>query len=202
MMSTVATSGTWPAISVSPPSLEGLTTDNVKWGTPAGGADKSGYKFAGGSVDVLLDGTEFVLGTITHQNFPITGMPQNQFDVDLGVRVLFEDGIPHGFSFRFQHNESPQRGPQPRGPGSSRAARSSTGSSAPLRRPPHPPPHARSGGAPGPVLSVRALRRRRGTAHGRTRRSSVKALADLAQCLLEALPLGARGGSGAGSAPR
>lgn len=112
-MSKVDTSGTWTGISVNPPSLEGLTSDNVKWGQPAGGAGKSGYLFAGGTVDVLLDGTEFTLGTITHQNYPITGMPQNQFDVDLSVRVLFEDLVPHDFSFRFQHNETPNVGPSP-----------------------------------------------------------------------------------------
>ncbi|MDJ1132905.1 lamin tail domain-containing protein [Streptomyces iconiensis] len=112
-MSKVDTSGTWPAISVTPPSLEGLNTDNVKWGVPAGGAGKSGYLFAGGTAEVLLDGTEFTLGTFTHQNFPIQGMPQSEFDVDLAVRVLFEDQVPHDFSFRFHHNETPNVGPSP-----------------------------------------------------------------------------------------
>ncbi|MFC7305703.1 choice-of-anchor K domain-containing protein [Streptomyces monticola] len=111
-MSKVDTSGTWTAISINPPNLEGLASDNVKWGVPAGGG-KSGYLFAGGTVDVLLDGTEFTLGTFTHQNFPIQGMPQNQFEVDLAARVVFEDQVPHDFSFRFQHNETPNVGPNP-----------------------------------------------------------------------------------------
>lgn len=111
-MSKVETSGTWSGISVTPPNLAGISTENVTWGIPVG-ADKSGYVFAGGTIDVLLDGTEFTLGTITHQNHPIQGMPQNQFEVDLAVRVLFEDQVPHDFSFRFQHNETPNVGPNP-----------------------------------------------------------------------------------------
>lgn len=60
-----------------------------------------------------LDGTEFILGTFTHENYPITGMPQNEFDVDLAVRVVFEDGTEADFSFRFHHNETPNVGPAP-----------------------------------------------------------------------------------------
>lgn len=60
-----------------------------------------------------LDGTEFTLGTFTHENYPITGMPQNEFDVDLAVRVVFEDGTEADFSFRFHHNETPNVGPAP-----------------------------------------------------------------------------------------
>ncbi|WP_221349534.1 choice-of-anchor K domain-containing protein [Streptomyces beigongshangae] len=72
-MSKVDTSGTWTAISVTPPSLEGLNTSHVTWGVPAE-SRKSGYVFTGGTVEALLDGTEFALGTITHQNYPITGI--------------------------------------------------------------------------------------------------------------------------------
>lgn len=68
-MSTATTSGRWPSFSTTPTNLSGLNTDHVTWGVPAGGG-KSGYVFRGGPVDVKTDGTEFTLGTFTHENFP------------------------------------------------------------------------------------------------------------------------------------
>ncbi|CCH30333.1 lamin tail domain-containing protein [Actinosynnema sp. NPDC047251] len=111
-MSTATTSGNWPTISTNPPDLEGLGTPHVKWGVPAG-SGKSGYVFSGGTVDVKLDGTEFTLGTFTHENFPIQAMPVPQFEVDLTVKVAFEDGTESDFSFKFRHNETPNVGPNP-----------------------------------------------------------------------------------------
>jgi hypothetical protein len=40
-------------------------------------------------VHVLTDGTELVLGTFTHDNFPVYGFQPSQFDVDLRVNVAF-----------------------------------------------------------------------------------------------------------------
>jgi hypothetical protein len=112
-MATAVTSGVWPSISASLPGLNGLGTSNVKWGVPAGGG-QSGYRFAGSTVEVLTDGTEFVLGTFTHDNFPVYGFQPNQFDVDLRVNVVFNNGaLIRDFSFRFHHNETPNVGPAP-----------------------------------------------------------------------------------------
>ncbi|GIG66859.1 hypothetical protein Pen01_31540 [Phytomonospora endophytica] len=99
-------------MSTNPPNVSGLGTEHVTWGIPAG-AGQSGYVFQGGTVPVRTDGTEFVLGTYTHENFPIQGMPQPQFDVDLTVHVVFEDGTEADFAFRFHHNETPNTGPAP-----------------------------------------------------------------------------------------
>jgi hypothetical protein len=113
-MATAVTSGVWPSMTASPPGLGGLGTANVRWGVPAGGGGQSGYRFAGSSVEVLLDGTEFVLGTFTHDNFPVYGFQPNQFDVDLRVHVDFNGGaLARDFSFRFHHNETPNVGPAP-----------------------------------------------------------------------------------------
>jgi hypothetical protein len=112
-MATAVTSGVWPNITASLPGLNGLGTSNVKWGVPAGGG-QSGYRFAGATVEVLTDGTEFVLGTFTHDNFPVYGFTPNEFDVDLRVNVVFNDGaLIRDFSFRFHHNETPNVGPAP-----------------------------------------------------------------------------------------
>ncbi|MDX6683047.1 MAG: hypothetical protein QOG94_3086 [Solirubrobacteraceae bacterium] len=113
-MATAVTSGVWPSMTASPPGLGGLGTSNVRWGVPAGGAGQSGYRFAGSTVEVLTDGTEFVLGTFTHDNFPVYGFQPSQFDVDLRVNVVFNSGaLVRDFSFRFHHNETPNVGPAP-----------------------------------------------------------------------------------------
>lgn len=111
-MSSATTTGSWPSLSTTPPNLEGLGSGHVTWGVPVGGG-KSGYVFRGGTTPVLTDGTEFTLGTFTHENFPIVGLPEQQFDVDLTVNVAFEDGTTADFSFRFHHNETPNTGPAP-----------------------------------------------------------------------------------------
>ena len=112
-MATATTSGVWPSINASLPGLNGLGTSNVKWGVPAG-AGQSGYRFTGATVEVLTDGTEFVLGTFTHDNFPVYGFQPNQFDVDLRVNVAFNNGaLLRDFSFRFHHNETPNVGAYP-----------------------------------------------------------------------------------------
>jgi len=112
-MATAVTSGVWPSISASLPGLNGLGTSNVKWGVPAGGG-QSGYRFTGHTTEVLTDGSEFVLGTFTHDNFPVYGFQPNQFDVDLRVNVVFNNGaLIRDFSFRFHHNETPNVWPAP-----------------------------------------------------------------------------------------
>ncbi|WP_129842266.1 lamin tail domain-containing protein [Streptomyces sp. RFCAC02] len=111
-MSTAVTSGSWPSVTADASTFSGLGTDHVRWGNVADDA-KSGYVFSGGSVPVKLDGTEFTLGTFTHRNFPVPALPQPQFDVDLSVKVVFEDGTESAFSFRFHHNETPNDGPAP-----------------------------------------------------------------------------------------
>ncbi|MFJ7277314.1 choice-of-anchor K domain-containing protein [Kitasatospora sp. NPDC098663] len=111
-MSKVTTSGTWTAVTPTPPNVSGLNTGHVTWGTPAGGGGKSGYSFAGGMIEMKADGSEVVLGTFTHQNFPIYGGGVDRFDVDLVVRIRFEeDSKDREFSFRFHHFETPNVGP-------------------------------------------------------------------------------------------
>ena len=113
-MTTAITSGLWTGINASPPGLAGLSSHHVRWGVPAGGAGQSGYVFTGRSVEVPLDGTTFVLGTFTHQNYPIYGYDPKQFDVSLKVHVTFGGGVlSRDFSFTFHHNETPNVGPAP-----------------------------------------------------------------------------------------
>ncbi|MVO88486.1 lamin tail domain-containing protein [Streptomyces sp. p1417] len=109
-MSTIQTSGTWTAVHPAPAGVTGLDTSHVQWGK---GEKKSGYRFEGGSTEAKLDGTEFVLGTFTHDNFPIDSGDTREFDVGLKVQVVFEGGVKSDLSFTFHHNETDNSGPHP-----------------------------------------------------------------------------------------
>jgi hypothetical protein len=65
--------GVWSDIV--PPGTTGLTgagTNEIRWGTPAGTPDKSGYRFDGNAPQTgLLADAIFTLGTFTHFNAPI-----------------------------------------------------------------------------------------------------------------------------------
>ncbi|MFC9506182.1 choice-of-anchor K domain-containing protein [Streptomyces sp. NPDC057002] len=104
-MSNAVTEGVWTSTTVDDPKYNptGLGTDHVEWGV----GTKSGYRFSGGSVPVKLDGTEFTLGTFTHENKPLDGgVTGREFDVHLKVAITFQDQVEHYFSFRFHHNET------------------------------------------------------------------------------------------------
>lgn len=111
-MATAATSGIWPSVSANLPDLKGLNTDHIMWGVPAGGGGgQSGYRFAGGTVPVEVDGSEFTLGTFTHENFVVQGFSPMQFQAVLKVGITFDEGdLTREFSFTFHHNETPNVG--------------------------------------------------------------------------------------------
>ncbi|CAI7980920.1 conserved hypothetical protein [Frankia sp. Hr75.2] len=118
-MGTVMTNGTWTRVSVD--DLPGLTfsqesdsKSEVRWGEPLDGGSKSGYDFEGYTNDALLDGTDFLLGRLTHHNQTIQLPTHWQFWVYLTVNVYFEDEeMEHDFTLRFRHEETPNQGAHP-----------------------------------------------------------------------------------------
>ncbi|MET9323635.1 lamin tail domain-containing protein [Streptomyces sp. NPDC003038] len=107
-MNTIVTSGFFPSATLDASQLSGTGTDHIRWGTSGA---QSGYMFRGSAADVQLDGSEFVIGTFVHRNFPIN--VTSRFDVDLKVNVLFEDGSTSDFTFTFNHNETPNNTANP-----------------------------------------------------------------------------------------
>ncbi|MCK9932393.1 choice-of-anchor K domain-containing protein [Frankia sp. Mgl5] len=113
------TNGTWTRVSVD--DLPGLTfsqesdsKSEVRWGEPLDGGSKSGYDFEGYTTDALLDGTDFLLGRLTHHNQTIQLPTRWQFWVYLTVNVYFEDEeMEHDFTLRFRHEETPNQGAHP-----------------------------------------------------------------------------------------
>lgn len=105
----VTTSGTWTSVTLADPdpsgTLSGVGTSQVEWGVEAGNG-KSGYNFTGLTVDAPLDGSSFLLGTFTHNNFPI--FPPSITGANLAVN--FTGAFSKAFNFAFNHNETPNPG--------------------------------------------------------------------------------------------
>jgi Thrombospondin type 3 repeat len=65
----------------------------VRWGVPASGGQKSGLGFAGSAPPSIEFGTPFLLGTLTHFNFPINGgSAASSVKLDLDVTVTPQGG--------------------------------------------------------------------------------------------------------------
>lgn len=110
---TVNTSGIWT--SVNPPGLStltGLNTNQISWGTPAGGSGKSSYVFQGVSgVTLPAPETDFLLGTFTHNNFPIFPPSITGAALDLNLSITNGNILNQTFSFNFNHNETNNQQP-------------------------------------------------------------------------------------------
>ncbi|MFF8290998.1 choice-of-anchor K domain-containing protein [Streptomyces sp. NPDC016309] len=102
-MTTVVTSGVFSSTNPAVSPVNGLGTPDIRWGS---NNSQSGYQFRGAAADVELDGTEFVIGTFVHRNVPTVVNP-SQFDVQLSISVMFEDGSTTNLGFTFHHNETP-----------------------------------------------------------------------------------------------
>jgi hypothetical protein len=112
----LTTSGTWT--DVDPDNTVGITglgTDEISWGTPPVGGSQSGYKFVGVGPETVdpadLVAAPFALGTFTHNNFPISGIPDPSSITGATLNVdLTLDAFSTTFTFNFNHNETPNSG--------------------------------------------------------------------------------------------
>jgi hypothetical protein len=113
--------GTWSNVTGTPASLNGVGTNQINWGIPAGGG-QSGYRFDGvappaqGPFGV---GTAFDLGTFTHINQPIQS-GTSITGATLNLTITFESDLFSGqrtltSQFVFAHDETPNN-PTPQDP--------------------------------------------------------------------------------------
>lgn len=111
-MSTVVTSGIWRDVSEKLPRFRGLNTQQISWGKITRRSRlQSAYCFNGRKAPLRLDGESFVLGTFTHNNFPIKMGRVNSFSVKLEVLVAFEGlDFNRTFTFNMHHTETLNRG--------------------------------------------------------------------------------------------
>lgn len=111
----VSTSGVWSSVEEDDGAVAdilGLGTNNVTWGEPfpAGATTpSSGYVFDGIAppVDVPTDGSVFMLGEFTHDNFPIFLPSITGATLELTLDFAGDDSM---FTYFFEHDETPNEG--------------------------------------------------------------------------------------------
>lgn len=86
--------------------FNGTGTNQVRWGSAATIAGQSGLNFnSSSSLVSVSSGSNFVLGELTHLNFPVwAGTAASGADLDLSMAI---DGVLHSFNYSFLIDETP-----------------------------------------------------------------------------------------------
>jgi len=99
--------GSWTSVNGGN-NVTGVQTNQVRWGNPATSNGKSGLGFVGSAPAVSLPlNTNFVLGTLTHYNFPIYGAASG---ANLGISLNLANAgetINRQFNYDFNIDETP-----------------------------------------------------------------------------------------------
>ncbi|MCW6037102.1 THxN family PEP-CTERM protein [Spirulina subsalsa FACHB-351] len=86
--------------------FNGVGTDQVRWGDPATLSGQSGLNFqTTSSLGLISSGSNFVLGELTHLNFPVWGGTAAS-GVDLLLSMAI-DGVDYDFNYTFTIDETP-----------------------------------------------------------------------------------------------
>jgi hypothetical protein len=97
--------GTWTAIDGNPVFYSGIGTSSIRWGEAATFSGQSGFNFNAAS-DITVDSDSFfVLGQLTHLNFPIWG-GTGAVGADLALAMTI-DGVVQNFGYSFTIDETP-----------------------------------------------------------------------------------------------
>jgi len=95
----------------SDPAVLGVGSSLIQWGTDAG-YGLSGYQYDAPTTPFEADvDTNFVLGTFTHQNNPISGNPADDLNTANLLVQISVDGVSDAIDliFSFEHWETPNR---------------------------------------------------------------------------------------------
>lgn len=101
--------GLWTATVPTAPDVTGQNTNEIRWGNPVSGGNKSGYRFDSAATPALVtEEVSFNLGTFTHFNYPIYE-PSLTFAQLTVQSTLDIDGVEETVMsvFEFQHWETP-----------------------------------------------------------------------------------------------
>lgn len=107
-MAKATVTGAWTnqqVITAHPPNPQGYGTDRLTWGKPPASGAPNALRFTGGTVDIPLDGSEFVLGTLTHENRPTSssGISESR----LTVKAVYDDSSQFAAELIVRHQETP-----------------------------------------------------------------------------------------------
>lgn len=84
--------------------LIGAGTNEIRWGTPLDGANKSGFNFnASLTPTTITTETNFFLGELTHLNFPV--FPPSVTSADLNISLDL-GGVLQSFAYTFTNEET------------------------------------------------------------------------------------------------
>lgn len=107
--------GIWTQLAPMQPSVKGLNTNAVSWGTPYNGTQRgnpnghqSGYSFVGAAAGDIKTDTEFDLGTFTHINFVInagTAITSARLGVAISLVIGNTTQVVNN-AFNFLHDET------------------------------------------------------------------------------------------------
>ena len=106
-----STSGTWSSVvcTGSNCNLSGVGTNEIKWGSPATwGGDKSGLLFTSQSESQSFNaGQTFLIGTLTHQNWPVTGDTAKNATLNVSLDFSNPELVTNPqFSYQFNIKET------------------------------------------------------------------------------------------------
>lgn len=99
----IQTSGVWTSVTPAGiTTVNGIDTNTVSWGGSAG-SGQSSYVFNGvNTFTAPIDGTDFLLGTFTHNNLPV--FPPSITGANLALSLSGD--VNKTFNFFFNHNET------------------------------------------------------------------------------------------------
>lgn len=82
-------------------------TNQIRWGSPATSAGRSGYDFSSAGVTPLEEGDLFILGTFNHLNFPVYAPSLDKAELAISMSGN-ADGVAFDFNstFMFDHFET------------------------------------------------------------------------------------------------
>ena len=96
---------TWTGIDGNPWYYSGVGTDRIRWGQAATYSGQSGFNFAAAGDVTIGSGDQFILGQLTHLNFPIWGgTGADGADLQLAMTI---DGMVQAFNYSFTIDETP-----------------------------------------------------------------------------------------------
>ncbi|WP_200817684.1 choice-of-anchor K domain-containing protein, partial [Calothrix rhizosoleniae] len=106
----ITTSGIWTSVKKDGQGVvSGIGTNEISWGNPTINNKQSSYVFAGTDTSLGLDEDE-LLGTFTHNNFPITDYSITEANLALDLNI---GGSSHLFNLSFKHEETPNDSSHP-----------------------------------------------------------------------------------------
>lgn len=104
-------SGIWTSVTGTSAStgLTGLNTNEIRWGNPAYyNGQKSGLKYTNAGIQTFDEGQKFLLGQLTHMNWPVTGSTATaatlQLTLDFNTPNITDPVLTYNFSINETSN--------------------------------------------------------------------------------------------------